>query len=43
MPDKLFIKYVVSPLVILSISHGDWGNNGYLGRGGYLSIEKAGA
>jgi hypothetical protein len=29
--------------VILSISHGDWGENGCLGRGGYLGIVKDGA
>jgi hypothetical protein len=27
--------------VILSISHGDCGDNGYLGKGGYLSIGRA--
>jgi hypothetical protein len=42
MLDKLFIKYVGSPLVILSISHGDWGDNGCLERGGYLGIERSG-
>jgi hypothetical protein len=43
MSNQLFTKYVVSPLVILSISHGDWRDNGCLGRGGYLVIERAGA
>jgi hypothetical protein len=42
-PDQLFIKYIVSPLVILSISHGDWGDNCCLGSVGYLGIERAGA
>jgi hypothetical protein len=28
MPDYLFTKYLGSPLVILSISCGDWGDNG---------------
>jgi hypothetical protein len=41
MPSQLFTKYVVSPLVILSISHGDWGDNGCLSRGGYLGNERA--
>jgi hypothetical protein len=43
MPDQLFIKYVVSPLVILSIILGDWGDNSCLGKDGYLGIERAGA
>jgi hypothetical protein len=42
MLDQLFTKYVLSFLVILFISCGDWGNNGCLGRGGYLGIERAG-
>jgi hypothetical protein len=42
MPDLLFVQYAVSPLVILSISHGDWGDSSCLGRGGYLGIERAG-
>jgi hypothetical protein len=29
--------------VILSKSHGDWVDNGCLGRGGCLGIERAGA
>jgi hypothetical protein len=32
MPDQLFTQYIVSPLVTLSVIHGDWGNNGCLGR-----------
>jgi hypothetical protein len=43
MPDQLFTKYVVSSLVTLSISCGDWGGNGCLDGGGYLDIERAGA
>jgi hypothetical protein len=43
MPNQLFTKFVVSPLVILSISHADWRYNGCLGRGGYLGFERAGA
>jgi hypothetical protein len=43
MPDQLFIKYIVSPLVILRIRHGDWEDNSCLGRGGYLDIERVGA
>jgi hypothetical protein len=40
MVDHLFTKHVVSPLVIYLVSHGDWGDNGCLGRGGCLGIEK---
>jgi hypothetical protein len=43
MPDQLFTNYVVSPLLILSISHGEWEDNGCLGRDGYLGIERADA
>jgi hypothetical protein len=43
MLHQLFTKYIVSPLVILFISHGDWRDKGCLGRGGYLGIERAGA
>jgi hypothetical protein len=43
MSDQLFTNYVVNPLVILSISHRDREDNGCLGRGGYLCIERAGA
>jgi hypothetical protein len=43
MLDQLFTNYVVSPLMILSINHGDWEDNGCLGRGGYLGIERTGA
>jgi hypothetical protein len=39
MPDQVCTKYVVWSLVILFIS---MGGNGYLGRGGYLGIERAG-
>jgi hypothetical protein len=39
MLDQLFTQYIVSPLVILSISHGDWEDNCCLGRDGYLDIE----
>jgi hypothetical protein len=41
MPDQLFTKYVGSPIVILAISHGDWGNKSYLDGCGYLGIERA--
>jgi hypothetical protein len=41
MPDHLLTKYIVSMLVIFSISHGDWGDNGCFGRRGYLGIERA--
>jgi hypothetical protein len=42
MLDQLFIKCVWSPLVIVSISHGDWEDNSSLDGGGYLGIEIAG-
>jgi hypothetical protein len=41
--DQLFRKYVLSPLVILSISHGNWEDTSCLGRGRYLGIERDGA
>jgi hypothetical protein len=34
MQDKLFPKYVVWPLVILTISCGDWGIRVEMGAGG---------
>jgi hypothetical protein len=43
MPDQLFTQYVVSPFVILSTSHEDCVDNGCLGRGEYLDIDRAGA
>jgi hypothetical protein len=39
MLDELFTKYRVSPL---EISHGDGGDNAYLGGGGNLDFERAG-
>jgi hypothetical protein len=42
MKDQLFTNYVVSPVMILSISCGNWGDNS-LSRGGYLGILRAGA
>jgi hypothetical protein len=42
MLNHLFTKYVVSPLLILFISPGDCGNNGCLGKGGFLGIERGG-
>jgi hypothetical protein len=41
MPDQLLPKYIVSPL-ILSISCGELGDNGCLGRSGYLGFERVG-
>jgi hypothetical protein len=38
----LFTKYMGNPLMILSISHGDWRDNGCLDRGEYLGIKRAG-
>jgi hypothetical protein len=40
MPDQLFTICVVSPLVISSISCGNWGNNGCLGKGGFLVLRE---
>jgi hypothetical protein len=40
---QLFAQYTASHLVISSISHGNWGDDGCLGRGGYLGIKRAGA
>jgi hypothetical protein len=42
MLEQLFTKYVVIPLVILSINCGDCMENSCLGRGVYLGIERAG-
>jgi hypothetical protein len=42
MLDQLFTTYVGSPLMISSISHGDWEDIGGVDRGRYLGIERAG-
>jgi hypothetical protein len=42
VPYQLFTKYVVSPLVILSIRYGDYGDHSCFYTDGCLGIERAG-